>query len=84
MELRDFLHEKVYFNPDSRDELEKTEKLLTDLYQFVLKNPDDYVKSYSEGDSLEKRTVDFIAGMTDRYALGLYEKISFPRSMPVL
>ncbi len=84
MELRDFLYERVYFNPDSRDELEKTEKILTDLYQFFLRKPDDYVKSYPEGDSLEKRAVDFIAGMTDRYALGLYEKIFFPRSMPVV
>ena len=84
MELRDFLYERVYFNPDSRDELEKTEKILTDLYQFFLKNPDDYVKPYPEGDPLEKRAADFIAGMTDRYALGLYEKIFFPRSMPAV
>jgi dGTPase len=84
MELRDFLYERVYFNPDSRDELEKTEKILTDLYQFFLRKPDDYVKPYPEGDSLEKRAADFIAGMTDRYALGLYEKIFFPRSMPVV
>lgn len=84
MELRDFLYERVYFNPDSKDELEKTEKILTDLYQFFLKKPDDYVKPYPEGDSLEKRAADFIAGMTDRYALGLYEKIFFPRSMPVV
>ena len=84
MELRDFLYDRVYFNPDSRDELQKTEKILTDLYQFFLKNPEDYVKPYPEGDSLEKRAADFIAGMTDRYALGLYEKIFFPRSMPAL
>jgi dGTPase len=84
MELRDFLYERVYFSSDSRDELEKTEKILTDLYQFFLKKPDDYVKPYPEGDSLEKRAADFIAGMTDRYALGLYEKIFFPRSMPVV
>jgi len=84
MKLRDFLYERVYFSPDSRDELEKTEKILTDLYQFFLKKPDDYVKPYPEGDSLEKRAADFIAGMTDRYALGLYEKIFFPRSMPVV
>ncbi len=84
LELRDFLYQRVYFSPDSRDELEKTEKILTDLYQFFLKKPDDYVKPYPEGDSLEKRAADFIAGMTDRYALGLYEKIFFPHSMPVV
>lgn len=82
IELRDFLYEKVYFNSQSREELEKTEKILTDLYRYILKNPDDYIKSYPEGDSLEIRAADFIAGMTDRYALGLYEKLFFPLSWP--
>lgn len=82
IELRDFLYERVYFNSQSREELEKTEKILTDLYRYILKNPDDYIKSYPEGDSLEIRAADFIAGMTDRYALGLYEKLFFPLSWP--
>jgi len=82
-ELRDFLYEKVYFNPQSKEELERTEKILTDLYNYILRNPDDYIKPYPEGDSLEKRAADFIAGMSDKYALGLYEKIFFPRALPV-
>ncbi len=84
IELRDFLYEKVYFNPRSRDELEKTEKIIRELYEYVLKHPEEHIKPYPEGDSLEKRAGDFIAGMTDRYALGLYEKIFFPRSWPGL
>ena len=52
------------------------------MKEYVLKNPEDYIKPYPQDDSLEKRTGDFIAGMTDRYALGLYEKIFFPRSWP--
>lgn len=84
MELRDFLYEKVYFNPQSRDELEKTEKILSELYGYLLKNPGAYIKPYPEEDSLEKRVGDFIAGMTDRYALNLFEKIFFPRSWPGL
>jgi dGTPase len=78
-ELRDFLYEKVYFNPSSKAELEKTSKILTDLYQYVLENPDDLIKPYPEGDSLEKRAGDFIAGMTDLYALRLFERIFFPK-----
>jgi dGTPase len=81
-ELRGFLYERVYFNPVSKQELEKTEKILTDLYNYLLKNPAEYIKPYPKGDPLEKRAADFIAGMTDRYALGLYEKIFFPRSLP--
>ncbi len=83
-ELRDFLYDRVYFNPQSKKELIKTEKILTDLFNYILENPDDYIKPYPKGDSLEKRASDFIAGMTDRYALGLYEKIFFPSSLPFL
>lgn len=81
-ELRDFLYERVYFNPASKQELEKTEKILADLYNYLLKNPGGHIKPYPKGDPLEKRVGDFIAGMTDRYALGLYGKIFFPRSLP--
>jgi len=82
MELRDFLYDQVYFNPQSMVEIEKARKILTDLYQYLLENPGEYVKSYPQGDSLEKRVGDFIAGMSDRYALGLYEKLFFPLSRP--
>jgi len=80
VELRDFLYERVYFNSQSRDELEKTEKIITDLYGHFLKDPDEHIKSFPEGDSIEKRVGDFIAGMTDRFALSLYEQIYFPHS----
>lgn len=82
IELRDFLYERVYFNPQSREEIDKAEKIIADLYQYLLKKPGDYVKPYPQGDSLEKRTGDFIAGMTDHYALSLYEKFFYPRPWP--
>jgi dGTPase len=83
-ELRDFLYERVYYNPHSRGELEKTEKILTDLYRHFLANPEDYIKPYPADDSLELRVGDFIAGMTDRYALRLYERFFMPLSWTIL
>lgn len=84
VELRDFLFDRVYFNPQSRDELEKTEKIITELFNYVQKKPEGHIKPYPPDDNLEKRAADFIAGMTDRFALSLYEKIFFPRSWPGL
>ena len=78
VELRDFLYEKVYFNPKSKPDIKKIKKILVCLYEYLLENPDDYIKPYPEGDSLAQRTGDFIAGMTDRYVLRLYEKIFLP------
>jgi dGTPase len=83
-ELRAFLYERVYFNPAASAELRKTEKIMTDLFAYLMENPGDLVKPYPEGDSLERRVGDAIAGMTDLYALRLYEKLFFPRSWPVL
>jgi dGTPase len=83
-ELRAFLYERVYFNPEASAELRKTEKIMTDLFAYLMGNPGDLVKPYPEGDSLERRVGDAIAGMTDLYALRLYEKLFFPRSWPVL
>ena len=80
VELRDFLYERVYNNPAAREELRKTEKIIRDLYAYFLHHPDGYVKDYPAGDPLEQRVGDIIAGMTDRYALTLYESIFFPRS----
>jgi dGTPase len=84
IELRDFLYETVYYNPHSRGELEKTEKILADLYNYFLKYPGDYIKPYPAEDTLEKRVGDFIAGMTDRYALRLYERFFMPLSWTIL
>jgi dGTPase len=80
VELREFLYKRVYCSPHATDEISKAKKILSDLFDYVLRNPDFYVKPYPRGDSLERRAADFIAGMTDLYALALYEKLFFPRT----
>ncbi|MBU1338480.1 MAG: deoxyguanosinetriphosphate triphosphohydrolase [Acidobacteria bacterium] len=82
--LRDFLYERVYFSETARAEFYKTEKIMGDLYSYFLSHPEGHVKPYPEQDSLEVRTGDCIAGMTDRYALGRYKEFVFPKSWPIL
>ncbi len=79
VELREFLYRKVYSSRYAEEEVEKATKILSDLYRYLLKKPDPYIKVYPRGDSLERRAADFIAGMTDLYALALFEKLFFPR-----
>jgi dGTPase len=78
VELREFLYERVYFNDFARVELGKTEKIIRDLFDAALRHPDEYVKDYPAGDPLELRVGDFIAGMTDHYALDLYQRLFLP------
>ncbi len=80
VDLREFLYKKVYSSRYAEEEVKKATKILTDLYGYVLEKPDPYVKVYPRGDSLERRAADFIAGMTDLYAMALFEKLFFPRS----
>ena len=80
VELREFLYENVYYNPEAKVELRKTEKIIRDLFAYFRHHPEGYVKDYPAGDSLEVRVGDVIAGMTDRYALSIYQEIFYPRS----
>jgi len=74
-ELREFLYERVYYTEEALAMSDRVEKIVMDLYQYVLENPDDYVKPYPTEDGLELRACDFIASMTDLYALRLYEEL---------
>jgi dGTPase len=80
VELREFLYRTVYSSPFARDEVEKAKKILSDLYRYVLAEPGSYVKLYPRGDPPERRAADFIAGMTDLYALALFQKLFFPHT----
>lgn len=78
VDLREFLYEKVYFNPVAREDLNKTRKIIKELFEYLKQHPEGMVKDYPRGDPLERRVADFIAGMTDGYALATYKKIFLP------
>lgn len=78
VDLRDFLYEEVYFSVAAKEQHGKIDKILTDLFDYVMGHPGKYVKNFPKEDSQKKRVVDFIAGMTDLYALDLFENIFFP------
>ena len=84
VELREFLYQNVYFNSAARDELRKTEKIITDLFGYIMEHPDDYIRAYPAEDPVIVRAGDFVAGMTDRYAMALFEQIFLPKSWPIL
>lgn len=79
--LRDFLYERVYEAPLVHDVFLKCYKIIEDLYVYFRKNPARFLEEAGLGDFYDERErciVDFIAGMTDRYAFKLYEKIFLP------
>lgn len=80
--LRGYLYGVVYPSEAINTEIAKAKKLLGELYQHMVEHPEELVPNSPEGDPLERRVVDVIAGMTDHYALQLYQRIFFPRSWP--
>jgi dGTPase len=86
-ELRHFLYDNVYRSPKVHNEFVKAKKILSELYAFFLDNDGMLQEKMKEiglaehnnhQSSRERIVCDFIASMTDRYALTLYEKIFFP------
>jgi dGTPase len=76
--LRDFLYKRVYCVKESEEEIERIRLILTTIYRYVKKKPETFINSFPEEDTVERRIIDFIAGMTDRYALNLFKRIAFP------
>ncbi len=83
-ELREFLFENVYESKLLKTEIDKAKKVIEDLFSLFLQDDDLFTQeigTFGEKDSAprERRICDYIAGMTDRYALELYKKLFLPK-----
>ena len=79
-ELRDFMHELVYQADVLREEVDKASSLVCKLYYFYLAHPSLVPSFFStNNENTERAVVDYIAGMTDRYALNEYQTYFIPR-----
>jgi len=76
MELRAWLFKNVYLSPLSR-ESRKVEDVVAALFKHYLERPEERPKT--DPDPITE-TIDFVAGMTDRYALAAYKRLFLPRS----
>jgi dGTPase len=78
--LREFLFERVYLRLEAKEEQEKAISLVRSLFSYYLGHPDAVPAEYrsSPGD-LPTHVADYIAGMTDRFALRTYEQLFLPQ-----
>lgn len=78
-EFRKFMFENVYLRPESRRQAAKAVRILQDLVDFYLEYPDDMPTSYRlPEEPLVNQVLDVVAGMTDRYALRVHDRIFRP------
>lgn len=78
-ELRKFLFDRVYLRKEAIEEESKAANVLVGLYDHFLRNA-ALLPEQIPGEEPWQRVRDFVAGMTDRFALSLYKDIFLPSS----
>ena len=80
-DLRSFMFENVYRNPIAKGEESKAKDMLQRLFEYYIRHPETLPEDFQPQLSFEgmERTVcDYIAGMTDNYAVDKYAQIFIP------
>jgi len=77
--LRSFLFARVYINSEAKKEDEKAKYILKQLFLHAVQNPAEIFGAPEQWyDTVERMACDYIAGMTDRYAIAQYSKLFIP------
>jgi dGTPase len=81
-DLEAFLEEHIYFDPVAKSEESKAKTLVETLFHYYMnhseKMPEDYI-AIMKREGCERAVVDYISGMTDRYAMDMFENLFVPR-----
>jgi dGTPase len=85
-DLRAFLYTNVYETHKVHDDFIKAMKVVRELYEYFLEHgvPGDSAVKGAETKGDHRAVCDFVAGMTDRYALDLYQNIFLPKPWAVI
>jgi len=74
--IKKFLKQKMYFHQSVYEKTNYGKMIIKKLFFLIKKNPKKYIKVIKYKNlSIERMISDYIAGMTDRYAINLYKKI---------
>ena len=80
-ELREFMFDRVYRNPVAKGEESKAKAMLQRLFEYYVANPNEMPEDFQPQlsfDGMERTVCDYIAGMTDNYAVDKYTEIFIP------
>ena len=81
MDLRSFMFEKVYRNPVAKGEESKAKDMLQRMYEYYITHPEALPEDFQPQlsfDGMERTVCDYIAGMTDNYAVDKYTELFIP------
>lgn len=84
-QLREFLFQAVYTNPEVKREAERSRGVVVALFEHFVAHPGELPPDYRidpRGEGVERRAADYIAGMTDSFAIRLYTDLFVPKMWP--
>lgn len=86
--LRDFLYERVYESKGVREEFAKAQRILEELWVYFHEHEDEFrekhwLRGTKQEEGLDRAVGDFLCGMTDRYAMRLYQELRLPKPWTV-
>ena len=80
-DLRSFMFENVYRNPVAKGEEHKAKDMLQRMFEHYIKHPEALPEDFQPQlsfDGMERTVCDYIAGMTDNYAVDKYSELFIP------
>ncbi len=84
LDMRKFMFEHVYQNKKAKSEEGRAEMLITTLYEYFLDHtdemPDEFIMLLERGEDPRRVVCDYIACMTDRFAISKYEELFIPKT----
>ena len=89
-ELKQFLYKDVYTRPEINIAVQKAKNLLMEIAEWYNKHPDELLNNIKhklpENQSFYRTLIDYLAGMTDDFALRRFQEIFMPHyfSLPSL
>ena len=84
--LHNFLYDSVYKNPVAKSEETKVLGIVEGLFKYYLKRPEKMPEEYlkiAETDGEIRAVTDYIAGMTDHYAITIFSDIYIPKAWSI-
>lgn len=79
-ELRDFMFTRVYLRPEADPQKDRAIQIIRDLVEWFRHHPDDVPRSYrTQGSSDIQNAIDYVSGMTDRFAVTTHDTLFRPR-----
>lgn len=80
--LRDFLFERVYHQAAGTSEVKRARRVVRLLYDYFCRHESELPAELARSsDSVERKVVDYVAGMTDQYALSMARRIGRSRQL---